>query len=199
MEPPPTKVVLELDGDDLGKRILQAVEPVKTVLAERAQLQFVPVPAGQTVTWEAEAGAVQPGMARGKDAMASGGTYVWMPGESGGEGSGGGSVYWQLRLAEAGEYFLWGRVLSPTPEDDSFFVTVAAGRQRLVSQAAWHLGTHRQWTWTRFSPDASRPEASLQLPAGGVTLQLDAREDGTKIDRLFLSPGKGKRPPNAGP
>ena len=194
VEPFPTNVVLELDGDDLGRKILRTVEPVKSILSEQTQAKPINISREATVTWEAESGAVMPAMVRGQDAAASGGAFVWMPGEPGGKGVGTGSVTWHLRLAAAGEFFLWGRVLTPTDSDDSFTLSIHQGANVLVPATTWSVGIHPQWAWTRFTPPGARAGSGMKLPAGEITLRLDVREDGTKIDQLFLTPRPEQTP-----
>ena len=195
LEPPPAKVVLELDGEDWGRKILRNIEPVKSILAEQAQAKPIIIARDAAVAWEAESGVVGLEMTRGQDVAASGGAFVWMPGELGGKGTGTGSVSWPLQLAAAGEYFLWGRALTPTASDDSFTLSLRQGTNVLVPTTTWSLGVHPQWTWTRFTPEGARAGSGLPLPAGEVTLRLDVREDGTKLDRLFLTPRQNESPP----
>ncbi|MCX6903148.1 MAG: hypothetical protein NTW03_06645, partial [Verrucomicrobia bacterium] len=104
MEPPPERVVLELDGQDLGRRLLNNLEPMKSLAAEEARAQTMAAPPGAPLYWEAESGVVLPAMERGQDASASGGAFVWMPGEPGGKGGAPGSATWRLQIARAGEY-----------------------------------------------------------------------------------------------
>lgn len=195
LEPSPSRAVLELDGEDIGRRILKEIEPLKSYQMQRAALLPVKVSAEEGVYWEAEAGQVMPPMTTAQDEKASGGEYVWMPGQPGaGGGSGLGSVTWHLRVPRAGTYYLWGRVLAPTPNDDSFFVRLFTETSELVSLAEWHTGTHPQWEWTRMALNRASEPTPLQLPAGEVSLQLRVREDGTKIDRLFITPQTGEEP-----
>ncbi|MFP4250230.1 MAG: hypothetical protein ACLFU7_11265, partial [Armatimonadota bacterium] len=91
-------------------------------------------------------------------------------------------------VAEAGQYYLWGRIQAPSPEDDSFFLRVYTDDAEPVSRVDWHTGQHEAWEWTVFSLQGQEEPAPLTLPAGEVTLELSAREDGTKIDRLMLTP-----------
>ena len=74
-------------------------------------------------------------------------------------------------------------------DDDSFFVSAYAGEYprrnsrcgTILKPTAWHTGvTKSQWQWRQFMTE-------LTLPAGPVVLTLHSREDGTKIDRLFLT------------
>ena len=102
----------------------------------------------------------------------------------------------QLDVHTAGTYHLWGRIMAPTPDDDSFFVSAYAGEYprknsrggTILKPTVWPTGvTKSQWQWRAFKTE-------LALPAGPVVLTLHAREDGTKIDRLFLTSDPSQLP-----
>ena len=97
-------------------------------------------------------------------------------------------------MRQTGGSFLWGRVLAPTPDDDSFLVRVFTEAKEIVEPTMWSTGVHKQWEWTRVSLNAARGPEPLPLPAGLVNLQLRVREDGTQIDRLFLTASQDERP-----
>lgn len=188
-EPPQPRALLACDGDDLGDRLLGSLEPVKAFRAKRAAIVPIEVPAGKDVYWEAEAGDVTWPMTCGEDAAASGGQFVWMPakpGERGGSSTG--CVTWDLRVEKAGKYCLWGRVLAPTPENDSFYLRLFTNVADLIEQTTWPTGTHKQWQWIRVTLEHTKPPLPITLPASSVSLQFRVREAGTKIDRLFLTP-----------
>ena len=66
---------------------------------------------------------------------------------------------------------------------------VAKSRSKTVLDVTvWPTGvTKGQWQWRAFKTE-------LVLPAGPVVLTLHAREDGTKIDRLFLAADLSQEP-----
>ena len=195
IEPPPSRAVLELDGEDIGRRILRDIEPIKYYEAKIVETPPVMVSAEEGIHWEAESGQVMPPMVIAGDEGASGGKYVWMPGVPGGKGGSiVGSVTWRLNVLKAGKYYVWGRVLAPTPEDDSFFVQGFTDTSELVSLAEWHTGTHPQWEWTRMTLNRAQEPTPLTLPEGEVSLQLRVREDGTKIDHLLITPDVEEQP-----
>ena len=104
---------------------------------------------------------------------------------------------WQLDVQQAGTYKLWGRIWAPTPDDDSFFVSAHAGeftpakKSRgpvVLEKTDWHTGvTGTQWKWQPFPTE-------ITLPAGPVVLSLHVREDGAKIDQLFLTADPSQEP-----
>ena len=62
-----------------------------------------------------------------QDDGAFGSRFVWVPGEPGAKGGiRSARVIWKLTLPKEGQYYLWGRLKAPTPDDDSFFVSVSA-------------------------------------------------------------------------
>jgi hypothetical protein len=178
--PAPSSAVLALIDVDIGKRILERVEPIKSA-ARGANVTELEIHDAGGVYFEAESGQIMPAFEIADDAAASGGKYVWMPGEPGrGGGSALGNVTWKVNLAPRGVFYLWGRAMAPTPEDDSFFVRVLRDGHDVMASTTWSIGTHAQWEWVRL------PQA-MSLPLGESQLQLRVREDGAKIDRLFLT------------
>ncbi|MBO7683482.1 MAG: hypothetical protein J6T51_02010 [Kiritimatiellae bacterium] len=195
VEPAPKRAVFALNGRDIGKDILGEVPGLAEYRAERERMlkaiaeNRIPVTTRRDAVWEAEKGAMEFSFRADDDPCASGGKFVWLPGEPGGRRSGRGAVSWQLDVHTAGTYHLWGRVMAPTPDDDSFFVSAYAGEYprknsrsgTIFRPTVWPTGvTKSQWQWRAFKTE-------LTLPAGPVVLTLHSREDGTKIDRLLLT------------
>lgn len=194
LEPPPSRAVLELDGEDIGRGILAEVEPIGSYQEQIAAAPVDGLPPNAGTYLEAEAGVVLPNMVVAEDPQASGGKYVWTPGEPGAKGGGQGSVTRRLRVVREGTYYIWGRVMAPTPDDDSFYVRVFTESAEPISDAEWRTGTHEQWEWASVSLDRQTSPTPIVLPSGGVSLQLRTREDGTKVDRLYITPDADDRP-----
>ncbi len=196
MTPMPVDVVLALDGEDIGREILRDVPPIKTFRESWEKLPSITVGVGEPVSFEAEAGVVWPGMVVAEDPKASGGKFVWLPGEpdAKGGGQGSGAALYRLTVRRAGDYYLWGRVIAPTGEDDSFFVRTASDDRELLALSDWHTGRHASWTWTAMRLGKSRRPTPLTLPTGTVYLEIHPREDGTKLDRLCLTDSAEERP-----
>jgi len=194
LDPPPSDAVLDIDGKDVGRAILARIEPVRSYVKHVEEAPPVIVPAGEPLTLEAESGFVVLPFTVGEDGGASGGRFVWCPGEPGEHGQAGGRCVWKLDVAKAGPCHLWGRVRAPTSSDDSFYVAVFDARGRPLQRAEWHTGGHKAWQWTRLTDGNKRAPAALRLPKGVVRLEIQAREDGTQLDRLFLAPDAGARP-----
>lgn len=177
--------VLSVNGEDVGAGLLATLPVVRDRQRAVAEAAPVAVAANEGTIWEAEQGALRGVFVADSADQAFGQRCVWAPGEPGAKGGGDGAVTWRLQLAQAGTYYLWARVLAPTPDDDSFFIRMGTGTGEPLGTTAWHLGTHGEWEWVRFQPDDA--EAGIRLPAGDVWVELSVREDGTRVDRLFLS------------
>ena len=204
VEPAPRRAIFAVNGRDIGAKIIGEAPGIAEYRAERARVikavaaNRVPVTMRRAATWEAESGAIEHSFRAGVDPGAFGGKFVWLPGEVGGKHnrSGRGTVSWQLDVHTAGTYHLWGRVWAPTPDDDSFFVSAYAGEYpransrsgTILKPTVWPTGvTKGQWQWRKFKTE-------LTLPSGPVVLTLHSREDGTKIDRLFLTSDPSQEP-----
>ena len=187
--PAPKRDIFAVNGKDIGKELLGDTPGIKEYFEEIARMEkeivknTIPVLPGQTVAWEAEKGVVVSNMAIGKDELASEGQFVWAPGEVGARGGGNGHVTWLLDVKTAGTYYLWGCFSAPTPEDDSFILRAFIdGQDATIIDAEWHIQTTdgQAFQWRQF-------KNPLELPKGKIRLRLKTREDGTKVDRLFLT------------
>jgi len=193
-DPPFGRCILEIDGKDVGRDILKDLTPIKTQVKAIEAFTPVTVLADKGVYFEAESAVVAPGMTVAPDPAASGGRYVWAPGEAGGRGRVSGSATWRLRIPKPGRYVLWARVLAPTSTDDSFYVRLFNNRFTPLDRTDWHTGRHEKWRWTPIALAGSKTPTPLPLPAGMLTLEIRPREDGTKLDRLFITPLADDRP-----
>ncbi|MCD6362273.1 MAG: hypothetical protein J7M38_15550 [Armatimonadetes bacterium] len=192
--PAPDDALLELDGKDIGRALLANLEVIRRYEQRKAAGDNAIQVLAEGWYFEAESGALVPAMRVGEDEDASGGAFIWMPGKAGERTSGYGSATWQIDIPEAGDYYLWGRVLAPTPSDDSFYLRVFTATGEPVGRSDWHTGVHENWEWVPVTLAKSTEPAALPLPAGRVGIELSVREDGTKIDRLFLTPYMDQEP-----
>lgn len=190
LQPEPARAVLELDGQDLGRPTLAAVEPIRSLVASTRPLEPIHVPAEGGVYREAEQGLVIHEMATAEDAQAST-RYVWQPSLAKPRRTAG-SVFWPLDVAKPGRYYLWARVVAPDQKSDSFHVALIDGHEK--SLGAWHLRVSPQWSWNCFAADKSRKPTPIDLPAGHSWLQLRPREPGAKIDQLFFTSNPNQHP-----
>jgi len=189
--PQPPRTVLGLDGQDIGRTILEKSPVIQAYLKIRHQAAIpIAVAANRPTVWEAEqSDFTVPYEAATNDAAASGQAYLWVP-EVDGQNSGGiGQATYRLTVAAAGRYTLAGRVLTPTPDDDSFFLSLRTQDGRdVMPETAWSPGVHKTWTWCDIAPAGKRLPVAIDLPQGNVTLVLRPREAGSKIDQFRLTP-----------
>ena len=199
-EPGTGEYLLAVDGRDLGREILKDLGPVKKcqdLLAAEKSGEGTNKP--DTVFEAEDAALIVPPFEIGADTKASGGKFVWMPGEP---GQPGGNPFaranWLLHIPKSGAYYVWGRVMAPTPSDDSFHVSVRQGGKTIVPPMTdWQTGTHTTWECTpavlgRPSKDAK--PTPIQLSEGSAILEISCREDGTKLDALFFTADPGAKP-----
>ncbi len=182
VEPPRgPAAVLEVNGVDLGRRLLQHLPCLRTLTPQPPLAALTPVAVTTQALWEAEAGSLCGAMQTAPDGAAAGERMVWTPGEAGSGGGPRGTVAWVLDCERAGDYRLWGRVRAATPENDSFVarLTDMAGAQLWACD--WHIGSGPGWRWV---PLDRQPRP---WPAGRSVLELRTREAGAAIDRLLLT------------
>lgn len=191
--PAPTEAILSIDGEDVGRAILHDLPVVTAFREKQAALVKVLVQPGGLAYLEAEDGLVMPDMTVAEAPDASGGRYVWTEGVSGARGGSDGSVTWRLDIARAADYYVWGRVLTPTDDDDSFFLALS-GEDLDYGPAEWHTGRHDVWTWTPFREPGVKKPAAVAMPGGAVRLEIHGREDGAKLDRLMITDDPGLAP-----
>ncbi len=110
--PQPYQGVLEIDGREVGRPLLTAVEPLCSCPPNDGPLSCVAVPVGKPVYWEAESGLILPGMEVVDDAAASGRRCVGQEHSDTGEPSG--IALWTLNVEKSGRYWLWARAARPT-------------------------------------------------------------------------------------
>ena len=191
--PKPYQGVLEVDGKELGRPLLAAVEPLCSLPPGTGPLRCMTVPAGKAFFWEAESGLVLPGMAVGDDAEASGGRYVGQEPSPLGQPSG--SVMWSLAIERPGRYWLWARVRSADARLMARFPFQVIGEDGAVMPAAtWLLRSPGAWQWQPLQFEGAKSPAGLDLSKGVYRIQLQTRQSGTMIDRLMLTADPNERP-----
>jgi len=193
--PAPPTGTLSVDGENIGRRILGRSPIIQKYMAMRRPAEPVVIAPEQATVWEAEHACATVPFEIGTDAAASGGAFLWVPEIPGQINSGGGGrAAYRLQIGRAGRYLLEGRVLTPTPEDDSFFLSVRTlDGSELVPETQWSPGVFTAWTWRAFRVPGQQATTVLELPQGEVTLLLRPREHGSKIDQIRLTPVPAER------
>lgn len=100
-----------------------------------------------------------------------------------------------IDILEPGNYQLYGRVIAPTSDDDSFWVRVDGG-----TWYKWdNLSTIATWDWRQvWDSDNSDNPINFNLSVGTIKIDIAIREDGTQLDKLYLTKG-GTIPTGQGP
>lgn len=188
--------ILWVNGREVGQAILREIEPVATY--HRLLLgKGVPTVLPEQPFEAEDAPLILLPFEVGEDREASGGRFLWVPGAPGAQGSAAEArAFFLLQVPKAGRYFLWARVQTPTPEDDSFFLRLRQGRRELIPLTEWHTGVHPKWEWVlvELGKPGGKLQKALELPAGVVMLEIAGREDGAKIDCLLMTEHGEKLP-----
>ena len=179
LAPPPCEGVLEIDGRDVGREMLESVPPFGRAQAHVQMPDAFQVGPAEPALIEAEAGAVEPPFRVEEHKEASGGRCVVAADI--------GAVRIPLEVSREGDYYLWGRVLAPSGTTDSFNVRVKQEEETVVRRHAWHTGRGKEWRWSPVELRGREPSRRLHLPEGRVVLEFLAREGGTRIDRVAVS------------
>lgn len=202
-----TKVQAEL----ALKRVQTAIKdltPEVPGVKEPAEKLFIFT--GKPLAIEAEkAQVIEEPMKIEKTSSATGGAYIWRPGTIGQRAEDGpGHVVFHVKVAEATDVYVWGRVRSPDEANNSFYLAVAKDKVTTGERRRWDLpeGT-RNWTWApfydrrgrergpggpgfggRFGPPQREPEPlTIKLEAGINSIMIFPREHGAQLDGIYLS------------
>ena len=116
----------------------------------------------------------------------------------------GGKATFTVNVTTAGTYVIWGKVLSPNANTDSFYVSVDGGAEDVYDTAEGKWSS--QWQWTTVngrggtSTPGSIPQRQFQLTAGTHTITIRGRDAGTGLsdilitDNLNYVPGQNNPP-----
>lgn len=86
-----------------------------------------------------------------------------------------GFINYTFKIEKGGVYNLLARLICPSPNDDSFWIKIDNG-----SYSMWNGITSPTWQWHQFS-------TSFSLSVGTHTLTIAYREDGAKLDKLWIT------------
>ncbi|NQU85936.1 MAG: T9SS type A sorting domain-containing protein [Mariniphaga sp.] len=141
-----------------------------------------------TEIWlEAECGTVGASWQSLANANASNGTYVET--NSGIQSLSGAStnpdnlITYSFTTSETGNYKVWGRVITPTADDDSFWIKIDD-----LDWTMWNsIPSGSAWHWDDVHSYSNENVVLYELEPGSHTLSICLREDGAKLDKILIS------------
>jgi poly(hydroxyalkanoate) depolymerase family esterase len=141
-----------------------------------------PQPPGSTVWLEAERGTVGANWNDNvADSTASSGQYVVAPSVqslASAPATSAGWVQLPFNAPAAGTYNVWFRKKTPTADDDSFWLRTDNG-----SWTLWNnMGSSSSWVWVK-------APVTYNLSAGSHTFYVGLRENGSQLDKVYLTTG----------
>lgn len=126
---------------------------------------------------------IQPPFVISADPSAAAGVVVEVPPKA---GTASGALFLPYAVKTTGPYTIWIRAFWGTDGEDacsnSIYVQPDGAPRVLVEDA-----TYRAWHWVRARYPAAR-EGWVQIAAGAHRLRLESREDGIKIDQIYIVP-----------
>ena len=100
----------------------------------------------------------------------------------------------EMDIPESGFYKIWGRVIAPNANDDSYWVKMDDGEWTLWNS----IPVGNDWHWDDIHNSNAGGDAIVyQLDAGKHTLSLCFREDGAKLDKILVT-NSGATPEDLG-
>ena len=133
---------------------------------------------------------IRGGFKIGQDDEAFSGRYLVVPKSVPPESDAIVSYRFTVTEDQAGEYYLWGRVLSRNWGSDSFRVSFDASHAQYI----WDTGIFQQWTWTIFVARQGKKiyagdetPQKIHLAAGEHNLSIWHRESDIQLDALLLN------------
>ena len=141
---------------------------------------------------EAESGALSGGFETGTDSAASDGRYLSPPFgiDSDGEPGSARAIY-DFTVRTPGTYHIWGRIRSPTAENNRFWVQVDD-----LGWVKWRISVGDIWYWDAIHNNTNYglPE-NYELTAGLHQITIANCVDGVDLDRLYYTPDPSDVPP----
>jgi hypothetical protein len=92
-------------------------------------------------------------------------------------------LIYTFEVEEAGGYKVWARVITPTFDDDSYWVKMDTGDWIRWNGIAASVGS--EWDWDDVHDDNGT--ITFELETGSHTLTICYREDGALLDKLYLT------------
>lgn len=187
--------LLTVNGVDCGSKALAAAPAIQTQRAElnallaKADSGRIPSLSLNAVQ-EAEAAVIlESPLKIAPDAAASGRACIVKPKDPAFDHATG-RAGWVLHIPRTGHYYLWARLRTPTPQEDSFSFRVIRDIERDQHIMVWHTGVHKEWQWVRIAG-----AAPIELQQGDALLEIYSRESGAMLDAIGMSDDRSWSPP----
>ena len=154
---------------------------------------------------DAECGVVGSSWNTASSGSASNGEYVSYPSGTSYDSAPSSSsdqISYTFDVSESGSYTIWGRTIAPNGDDDSFWIQANGG-----TWVKWNnIDQSSSWQWDEVhDADNSNQVVNFSLAAGSNTLTIAYREDGTQLDKIYITntsdtpSGEGGASDNCGP
>jgi hypothetical protein len=137
-----------------------------------------------TIAREAESATLVSPMVSTTDATASGSKYISVPNGAGNNTSSTsttGSATFTFSVTATGTFTVWGLVKAATTNDNAFWAKMDSGTYQI-----WNTAVTSSWAWDKVSTTTADP-VTWTLTPGTHTLKVRWREDGTKLDRIYIT------------
>ncbi|MBN1116141.1 MAG: T9SS type A sorting domain-containing protein [Bacteroidales bacterium] len=122
-----------------------------------------------------------------EDETASNGFYVTTPAgtESTGEASADTAdhVIVEFEVTEESNYKVWCRMITPSPNDDSFWIKMDDGTWTMWNS----IPSTSDWAWDDVHDQSNDNPVTFYLTAGTHTLSICFREDGALLDKILIA------------
>ncbi|MDR2439305.1 MAG: hypothetical protein LBE12_08050, partial [Planctomycetaceae bacterium] len=187
-EPAEPNGILTLNGNDLGRPILEQIPFIADLAKQKTELKPILVEPTGTY-WEAENGFCFVNSLTVPDDEASAEKAVRVNSD----------IFWMLNIKQTDNYYLWARVSTTDPEHDSFIIDLAKQMRNgiylnKVTGGAWHLGTGTNWRWIPLKLENQKTIIPLKLEQGTWRITLKPRELDGLVDRFFLTTDPNAKP-----
>jgi hypothetical protein len=129
---------------------------------------------------------------------ASNGSYVTIQAGNNSTGSAptntNGHINFTFSVGPSGNYIVWGRVITPNANDDSFWIRMDGG-----SWIMWNnIAPGSSWHWDEVhNSNNGNQVVNFNLSSGSHTLTVAYREDGTQLDKIYIT-NSGTTPSGTG-
>lgn len=185
--PEPSRVILEVDGRDVGREILGELAIIQEMQQAYEAAPEIVVPPKVGIIIEAEeASRVPLGFQIVTDPNVSGKKYVWTYGEIGSKEPAYGGLLWKVCCERPQSCYVWARVLTPTSSDDSFYIGFSCAPAERSSLIEWHTGVNGSWQWMPVHLKNKLEPLVFRLDPGVKYFQVHARESGARVDAIWI-------------